>query len=166
MKWINTPKLVESISALIIIGLVAYGLVITVEQARSFYLPLGWNQAIKGQLSLGNPAQVSFTPVSTPSSVKTDAWIEKLGDMESCSSLGTLDSGSLSYGRFCWKRETWEHYAKLSKLFPYAEDYELMNLLDKSNEKKVVKWIVKNEPGQLTHLWYTTIVIKGLGLPE
>ena len=107
----------------------------------------------------------------SPDNAILTAWIEKLASMEGCKSIGTPDMGSLSYGDFCYKWETFRGFMMIPKyreaLAPYAEDHELMNNIgDPSFQRRLTRMIVLNESDKvILKLWYTSLVPRGLGLP-
>ena len=56
--------------------------------------------------------------------------------MENCDVLGTWDSGSLSYGQYCFKRQTLLAGIKELGLYPNAEFHELDNFLGDEETQK------------------------------
>ena len=83
-----------------------------------------------------------------------DLWIEKLAKTENCSPLGTPDNGSLSYGKFCFKKSTWQEQIRKYEMLPQAEWDELMNFIgeDELQTKLVRKMLVAN-PENWRHWW-------------
>ena len=86
--------------------------------------------------------------------------------MENCPIQGVMDCGSLSYGKYCFKRGTILNGIKRLNLYPQAEPQELENLLgdEWTQEQIILDWI-KTDPQILTHQFHTTVVVRGLGLP-
>ena len=83
-------------------------------------------------------------------------WVDRLGALEGCSPLGTPDSGSLSYGRWCFKKTTWiwmfGEYNEATNAYPYIEETEYMNLIgDNELARKVVIWNIAKEPNRDLH---------------
>ena len=115
----------------------------------------------------GLKAQISqSSPIPGP----TDLWIAKLEKRENCSSTGTWDSSSWSYGAMCFKFNTFRHYVRQYELLPDAEDNELMNWIgDADFQRELTKLIVLYEkPGVVRGLWLNTITNpkNGIGLPN
>ena len=88
--------------------------------------------------------------------IALEDWVDRLGELEGCSPLGTPDSGSLSYGKFCFKKDTWiwmfEEYNEATNAYPHIEETEYMNLIgDNELARKVVIWNIAKEPNRDLH---------------
>mgnify|MGYP001613540257 CR=1 FL=1 len=83
-------------------------------------------------------------------------WVDRLGRLEGCSTLGTPDKGSLSFNRWCFKEPTWvwmfREYNEATNAYPYIEEREYMNLIgDNELARKVVIWNIAKEPNRDLH---------------
>lgn len=123
--------------------------------------PLEWFRQVNPYLAEKNPAWANFAPNSA-----TSEWMDKLAKAENCSPEGTWDTGSYSYGKYCFKKGTWEQYASSTKIAPYAETTELMNFIgDEEAQDRVVFWMISEDYKNLIGHWKTSIVKKEVGLP-
>src|SRR3990167_2205750 len=103
-------------------------------------------------------APTSNASVASNLSEKTpiESWTDRLGELEGCSTLGTPDSGSLSYGHWCFKEPTWiwmfGEYNEATNAYPQIEEEEYMNLIgDNGLQREVVIWNIKKEPNRDWH---------------
>jgi len=104
---------------------------------------------------------------SAPNNDKVQAYLLRLGDMENCKIEGSWDNGSLSYGRYCFKRSTLLAGIKELNLYPQAEPQELENFLgDRETQEKIILAWIEKDPNILKQQFYTSIVVRGLGLPN
>ena len=103
-----------------------------------------------------------------PKNEALEEWVEELGDMENCSPQGTWDSGSYSYGRWCYKKSTFEYFVRNYfgyDLLPYVEDEELGNWIgDEAFQRKLTRMEFEKSYANTSH-WHTSIYIRGLGEP-
>lgn len=94
-----------------------------------------------------------------------EEYLDKLRDMESCSEQGTPDMGSPSFGAYCYKTGTYLLFVRKYKLLPNMEDGELINnLSDYRTQRELTRLILAYEPNGARN-WYTSIFVRGLGLP-
>ncbi len=168
MKWIKTPRFIEVVASLVIIGLVAYGLVITVEQAHGYspQMPLGWNWTSQVPFVVKSPAQVTFgteTPDKTVSQTHNmDIWLDKLEKAENCPSLGIIDTNGLrSYGPLCFQERTFVNFSLRYNVFPNSEKNELPNLMSgRTEQRKLAKIMLEKDPTAWTH-WINSVKVIG-----
>src|SRR3990167_9304868 len=111
-------------------------------------------------------------------SPELNSWIELLGDHENCKPEGTPDSGSLSYGRWCYKTGTFLMFVRQFKMLPKAEDGEVLNLIgDEVFQRKLTRRVFEDNLNNWKH-WECTVIGarsercarygitgKGIGLP-
>jgi hypothetical protein len=155
------------IALLVIIGVV--GIILNgLWLHKSGKMPSDWANF----LGMGN------IPISEEQAVKSgisaeetaiDEWVDRLGERERCDPLGTPDGGSLSYGRFCFKRGTFTMFVKKYNLLPQCEDEEIMNWINDSEfQERLTKIIITNNPEDWRH-WKNSVMVyrgrKGIGLP-
>lgn len=95
------------------------------------------------------------------------AWLDELKDMENCVTDGTMDSGSLSYGPYCFKKSTYLEAVKEFEFYPYAEENELWShLSDKHTQEWIIEAWIEEDINQLADFRFRTSIVKrGLGLP-
>lgn len=75
-----------------------------------------------------------------------------------------MDSGSLSYGAYCFKKST--YLAEARKIYPEAEEAELLsNLSDKWTQEQIILAWIKENPELLKQHFFTSVVVRKLGLP-
>ena len=91
------------------------------------------------------------------------AWIEKLGDNEGCSTIGTPDNGSLSYGRWCYKSGTFKMFVKKYNLLPDTEENEIMNWIGDNSFQRILTRAVFNDSITNASHWKNTV--KKIGNP-
>ena len=73
-------------------------------------------------------------------------WLVKLAKKEGCSPTGTWDVYSQSYGKYCFKIPYFKEQVEKFNLAPYAEDHELMNLIqDNKFQDKLVRLIFESD---------------------
>jgi len=98
----------------------------------------------------------------------TRAWAEELARNENCPPGGIWDSGSLSYGRYCYKVLSWREDASSTRFYENAESVELDNFRgDPLEQDRVLAWVINNKPdSHLVMRWKTTIIKKHVGLPK
>lgn len=92
-----------------------------------------------------------------------DVWIDHLGRHENCvvevkngELIGTMDSGSYSYGIMCFKRDTFIMFVRKYKLLPEATDDEIMNFVgDNFFTKNLTRLIILDRHANWAH-WKTS----------
>ena len=146
---------------------------LTKEQKQAFLYAILLLVALFGLKWLLDHRDVLF-PTPNPKSVpvadfspETRAWADNLASKENCDPEGTWDSGSLSYGKYCYKVLSWREDASSTRFYEHAETVELDNFRgDPDEQDRVLAWVVNNKsPSHLVMRWKTTIIKKGLGLP-
>ena len=94
-----------------------------------------------------------------------DEWIETLGSMENCAPEGTWDSGSYSYGRWCYKEPTFKYFVRRYDLLPHVEDVELMNWIgDETFQRSLTRMVFEDSYKNTSH-WHTSVYKRDLGEP-
>jgi hypothetical protein len=110
----------------------------------------------------------------TPIEYKKDAldeWNDNLGRHEGCIAkiidgklVGTMDSGSYSYGILCFKKQTFIGYVKQFNLLPYSTDEEIMNWIgDNQFQKNLARLMILDDYNNWRH-WKNTTLYK-IGYP-
>ena len=94
-------------------------------------------------------------------------WMDSLAKNENCSPTGTWDTGSYSYGKYCYKVSSWREDASSTKFYENAETIELDNFRgDPYEQDRVLAWVVENKsPSHLVMRWKTSILYKNVGTP-
>lgn len=115
------------------------------------------------------PVEVDFEPISVaevPLDQEFEVWLATLAEMENCAPRGTMDSGSLSYGQFCYKPGTFEWFVRDMGMLSHVTDAELMNWIgDTEFQYELTRAVLKKYPERAIH-WRTSI-LKGNGVhPE
>lgn len=109
---------------------------------------------------------VGFGYASTPD--KLDLWIEKLVDLESQgrADIKVLDvNGRWSMGCLQYQQATWDSYKPLiAQILPPGETITEKTIYNCSVQKRLTKLILSENPKKWT-MWYTSVKVKGLGLP-
>ena len=102
------------------------------------------------------------------SNAELEAWLDTLRDFENCPPKGIWDVHSLSFGDYCYKKDTFIRYMAIygQEVMPNAEPGEyLNNLSDPHTQRDLTRLIITNEPNGYRN-WFTSVKIrKGLGMP-
>lgn len=98
-----------------------------------------------------------------------DLWIDELVEYEcpDCpDNFRIIDTNNrYSYSCLQFQEETFKGYIRRYDLFPETEDHELMNLIYHCDiQKKLAKLMIQENPKNWQH-WYTSVAIRGLGIP-
>ena len=94
------------------------------------------------------------------------AYIENLAKMENCGE-GIIDqNGLVSKGDLCFQKSTYLYFVKKYDIYPYAEENELLsNWGDSWTQREIARRMIEEEVTQLEKHWYTSVVVRKLGLP-
>ena len=124
----------------------------------------GW---IHNPLEYLIPPQSPETPLGATFSPEVREWAKLLAKHENCLPDGTWDTGSYSYGRYCYKVSSWREDASSTRFYENAEMIELDNFRgDPHEQDRVLAWVINNKPSRhLVMRWKTTIITKHVGLP-
>ncbi len=116
-----------------------------------------------------NPSEGVSGVVGGDLAAKTaiSAYLDLLASMENCKE-GIIDvNGLISKGDFCFQEQTYLYFVKRYNLYPYAEEQELLsNWGDTETQRIIIKAMIEENPQLLRQHFYTSVVVRDLGLPE
>ena len=110
-------------------------------------------------------------PVDTKNSIQANStqlegYLDRLSSMENCGE-GIIDrNGLVSKGDLCFQKATYLYFVKKYEIYPYAEEQELLNNWgDSWTQREIARRMIEEEVTQLEKHWYTSVVVRKLGLP-